>query len=339
MIKKVIKKIAHLIFASIGRHHISYHSHDLLVLTYHRVLPADDRRAASEQPGMMVSPGTFKMHLQILKEKFEIVSLSEWLEKSKEPATLPRRACAITFDDGWKDNYEFAYPILRQEQVPATIFLVSDYLNRSKEFWPNKLNSLLRQIASELPEYWDDHVFNKVREVAPDLVRNKKMPDKDEIDRIINHFKKYTDIDNHTYIDHIYHKFNIEQEVSDRALLNKSEVNEMLKSNVFEIGSHTCDHTRLLGGLSMNVLKHQVADSKKILQDTFGVEVSLFCYPNGDYSEDSMRLVAQNYTGACTTESGWNTPDSNYFLLRRINIHEDMTQTKTRFLSRISGFI
>jgi len=100
----------------------------LVVLMYHRVLPKDSPARRTEQPGMYVSPETLDLHLGELKRHFELVHLDDWLRRAEARSTLPRLACAITFDDGWRDNYDFALPVLARHGAPATIFLVSSYI-------------------------------------------------------------------------------------------------------------------------------------------------------------------------------------------------------------------
>ena len=97
----------------------------LLVLMYHRVLPDDHPDRLTEQPGMFVSPRTLDLHLATLRRYFELVHLDDWLKRAASGAELPRLSCALTFDDGWRDNYEYGFPVLQRYQAPATIFLVS----------------------------------------------------------------------------------------------------------------------------------------------------------------------------------------------------------------------
>src|SRR5690606_27500117 len=120
----------------------------LVVLRYHRVLPPNDPERKLEQPGMYVSPQTLEMHLTLLKAHFEVVHLDDWVRRAAAGQPLPRLACAITFDDGWRDNYVHGFPILQRQQVPATIFLVSSLIGTRDEFWPNRLARVLAMDSS-----------------------------------------------------------------------------------------------------------------------------------------------------------------------------------------------
>jgi len=96
-----------------------------LVLMYHRVL-APESVPADIDPGMYVTTEAFERHLQYLTAHHDVVSLNslyEWLSGRRQFARVP---CAITFDDGWRDNYEEAFPLLERYGLPATIFLITD---------------------------------------------------------------------------------------------------------------------------------------------------------------------------------------------------------------------
>ncbi len=125
MLKKILKKNMQFLASMFGRHKWPLLKDQLLIIGYHRILPRSHPEYKKMQPGMRVEPEILEMHIQTLKKYFEIIDLNEWIERVKMGKPVPKKACALTFDDGWADNYEYAFPILKKENVPATIFLVS----------------------------------------------------------------------------------------------------------------------------------------------------------------------------------------------------------------------
>jgi peptidoglycan/xylan/chitin deacetylase (PgdA/CDA1 family) len=98
-----------------------------LVLMYHRVLDEAEVNDAVH-PGMYVTRSTFELQLQYLSKRYHVVTLQdlqEWLAGKK---TFPKIPCAITFDDGWEDNYHNAFPLLQTYRMPATVFLITNQM-------------------------------------------------------------------------------------------------------------------------------------------------------------------------------------------------------------------
>src|SRR5262249_36518048 len=91
------------------------HRGKVLILMYHRVLPEAELQKRYVQPGMYVLNHVFEEHVQFLQEQFQVLSFNELLDHWNKKEWDPRRLyCVITFDDGWLDNYLYAYPILRE---------------------------------------------------------------------------------------------------------------------------------------------------------------------------------------------------------------------------------
>jgi len=108
---------------------------NFVILMYHQVLEENDVEKDYVQPGLYVSRQVFEKQMAFLSEKYNLLSLervTEILEKNQSP---PLKSIVITFDDGWRDNYLYAYPILKKYNVPATIFLATDYVGTDKMFW------------------------------------------------------------------------------------------------------------------------------------------------------------------------------------------------------------
>jgi peptidoglycan/xylan/chitin deacetylase (PgdA/CDA1 family) len=337
-IKKAIKRSLQHVAARFGQHTRTSKQPRLLVLMYHRILPADDPRAQCEEPGMMVTPETFRLHLELLKQYFSIVKLSDWLELKQQGKQLPASACAITFDDGWLDNYEFAFPILKELDIPATIFLVADMIGTKQQFWPERLASVMTAVATRYPQYWSHPELQWLQE-NPDLYQfNETPPNSEEISALIATLKDYTDQQMHEKLDRIESTLQLEDN-SATTLLDWSQVDEMLASGLIDVGSHTCHHTRLNETTPPGQIRDEIVSSKQLIEEHTKRSVNTFCYPNGDHCPQAVELVRQNYNGAVTTKFGWNTLQNDDHLLQRIGVHQDISADKTAFLARLSGWM
>src|SRR5712692_999339 len=111
----------------------------VIILTYHRVIEKWDETLDYSQPGMVVTTSTFERQVAILKEHFEVVTLGALLADGVTATRPARPRCVITFDDGWRDNYDLAFPILRRRDIPATIFLATDFIGTDRAFWHTEL--------------------------------------------------------------------------------------------------------------------------------------------------------------------------------------------------------
>ena len=339
MVKKLLKKPYYSLAAIIGRHNFSFRNNNLLILTYHRVLPDTDERAEFEQPGMMVTPQTLLRNIKYLKNRFEIMMLGDWIELLRNNIKMPKYTCAITFDDGWRDNYEYAYPVLKDLNVPATVFLVSDYINSNHDFWPGRLTRLVRNITmNKKNNIWKEQIFNNFRLLDLSFNLEEGINTREQINELINKFKQNPDKENFDYIDEIYKDLDLKPD-ENRVLLNDNEIREMVKSGLIEIGSHTRSHMRMHDSLTREDIDNEIRISKIHLQEKFNTRVRMFCYPNGDTTEKAIAAVRKNYIGACGTKPGWNTPDSDAHLLKRINMHEDMAGSMLNFKAKISGWL
>jgi len=307
----------------------------LLILAYHRVLPQGHPDREIEQPGMWVSPATFAMHLKVLSKYFEFVDLGSWLAQSKSGDTLPDRSCAITFDDGWRDNYSYAFPLLRQARVPATVFLVSEFIGGRYSFWPNRLARLCRRLdaggLASLPAHLQEAIL-KTGVSEHNVTTTMSV---DQIDRVISTCKTMPDAMLHELLDEAERLTSWESNSSQRELLDVDEIAEMHQSKLIRYGSHTKRHTRLLMELPANRLYDEVSGSKLELEALLGEKVDLFCYPNGDYSDDAVDLVRRSYTGAVTTGSGWNYEAADPCRLRRVTLHEGNSSDEPSLLGRV----
>lgn len=309
------------------------HSPKLWVLMYHRILPREDLRYALEEPGMIVQPDTFAMHLRECKKHFDVLDLGDWLNLKQRGEKLPGRACVITFDDGWSDNYEFALPIITQEQVPITLFAVAEKIGTDFQFWPNLVSALL---ASNATSAMVQHpLFAKA---CAGIVKNDSLIDRELTARIIKSLKQFSDAEIFTALEAIEWRKLLAFELP-RGLMDWTELAAMQASGLVKIGSHTCNHKRLNAALPAIELEHEIVASKDKLQQHLPGAIDIFCFPNGDYNPAALQLVEQNYRAAVTTWRG--IVDANTTPLHqlcRIGVHEQISSSPRLLGARLSGW-
>ena len=136
--------LATLLYRS-GLYRLPSRADGVTILRYHSVVsdPAEARRYVS--PDVVVSAADFAKQMVFVKEHFECVDLLDALHRVRDETAFDGRSkplAAVTFDDGYADNYTDAWPVLNQLGLPATIFLVSEVYAKRRAFWNVRLRHL-----------------------------------------------------------------------------------------------------------------------------------------------------------------------------------------------------
>lgn len=304
---------------------------DLAILMYHRVLDHADEEERYSQPGMIVSQQVFDKQISFLAKDYNLLSLENLMELLQKKKPIPKSAVVITFDDGWRDNFLYAYPILKKHKIPATIFLATDFIGSDKIFWFLQVKLLLTE-GNLYPEKLT-HILEKVKEEnkASLSAQALRLLDIDSIkgdpDKFIERMKQL----DFEIIQKIIDGMMVESGLSSdkwtkkRWVLSWDEIIEMSRDNV-DFGSHGCSH-QILTTLSLDEVERELVQSKKIIEERIGKRVLLFSYPNGDYNPKIKKLVQEAGYGCAITTSGYEKSkiEPDLFALRRIGIHEGMS--------------
>src|SRR5436190_18184559 len=107
------------------------------ILAYHKVSP--DNHPFFEP----VHPKRFEQQIRFLKKCFNVMPLGELVHRSQQ-GDIPARAVAVTFDDGYEDNYGYAFPILKKYGVPATIFIATGMIETGNVLWHDRVFDAFR---------------------------------------------------------------------------------------------------------------------------------------------------------------------------------------------------
>lgn len=266
----------------------------LTVVGYHRVTNGDLAAEDSAPLGMFVTEETFNRQIEFLKRHYEMLSFPELLAFCDARKPLPPRACHITFDDGWRDNYTVAFPILRAQRVPATVLVATDYVGTDKPFWYSRLIRLMRRgdrkrltadtiRAVECPESVRSEILRlasvkgplSVREVEP-LIGLMTPLDSGTIDTVVAGLARLGGGD--------------QVEVpAERLMLSWDELREMARSGI-TVGSKTCGLT-MLTTLAPAQARFELEESKRIIERQLGAPVHSFVFPHGAYTEALLDLA------------------------------------------------
>jgi peptidoglycan/xylan/chitin deacetylase (PgdA/CDA1 family) len=307
----------------------------LLILTYHRILPMDDPTRAAEQPSMVTSPQALDKHIRLVKKLgAEPIHLNDWLERNKQGQTLPKLAVAFTFDDGWRDNYQHAHPLLKAQNAPATIFLVTRMIDTDKTFWPEQVLRILT--SHSIPA--NDHSFDWLRPhlPAPTSGNGASPLSLIEADNVVTRLKSMDDTVILESLENLYDAHpELASSESSRSILNGSELKEMSKDDLVRYGAHTRNHYRLNRLKDDQVLKKEIVDCLSDIKTLGDAYVPVFCYPNGDITGKGETLVSDHYDAACTTKTGWNRAGCNPYDLHRFNLHDGNSSSNRTLLATI----
>jgi peptidoglycan/xylan/chitin deacetylase (PgdA/CDA1 family) len=284
---------------------------------YHRVLPQNDPDLQSIQPGLYVTPEVFEKQVAFLSRRFKVISLGKLSDLHQSGMPIPKNCAVVTFDDGWRDNFENAFPILRRYNIPATVFLATDFIGTNNILWfylagkviekanipPDRLSAILRRgIEREASSG-----------VAGDMIEALKALDHESILTVIHEIASEAGIPE------------TDLHPDDNMMLNWEQVAEMSRGGI-EIGSHGCSH-RILTHLEQAEVKRELTCSKEIIESKLGRKIDIFSYPNGDYDSKIKDLVREaGYALAVATRG--NTEDKgmiDIFALKRVGVHQDIS--------------
>jgi len=292
-----------------------------LIVTYHRFTHSDtDLKTAAR---------TFAEQLDYLTRYYQVVSLSFIAERLTSKRRLPANIAAITIDDGYSDAYEIAFPLLRRRNLPATMFVVTEFVDQKKWLWTDKLRYLIaragaRSIEGSLREHEFCVEFERTDSVFCSA---------DKVNRLL---KAISDDEKEAAIARMAAAFGVELPAApppEYASVTWEQIREMSDAGI-EIGSHTATHP-ILPNISLEHVERELVESRRRIAAEIGRPVDLFCYPNGDYNDAVVREVERaGYTCAVTVEGGLNDGHSNPLTLKRIHAEYDLPH----FIQSTSGF-
>jgi peptidoglycan/xylan/chitin deacetylase (PgdA/CDA1 family) len=286
-----------------------------IILTYHRV------RERWVGDGITVSRAVFERQIRYLTRTYHVVSLDELAAMLKGTRPLVPGAAAVTFDDGFRDNYILARPILRRYGCPATVFVTVGAVDGSTPLWTEQIRlAVWGTRAGSLDATWlglgplpmgsDAERLQSIRSLKRRL---KRMPDTERQQALAELLRRLLPA--------------AEAETAAEAhdeMLTWEMVGAMPGDGI-AIGAHTVTH-RILTRIERRDAKWEIEESKQRIEKALGQTIHHFAYPNGgreDWNAGIQALVREaGFATASTTIPGTNAVGQDPFALRRVEIND-----------------
>ncbi len=280
----------------------------------------------------------FRRQLQFLKAHYNILSLSDFLSAMSSGQPFLERTALITFDDGLKNNYSVAFPLLKEYSVPATIFLSENLIGTKEFLWVDEFFLLLRE--SLIKSFCISDIS---------LITEKELSKQnlwETYSNAVERLKRVPEVGRDNCMkglrDHV--KLNRDELSEDFGMLTWEQVLEMKQSGLVDFGVHTANH-KILTMLTQNEWEEEIKEPKKRLSNILGNEVKAFCYPNGragvDFNKDHVSYLKEcGYVCAFTTENSlFNPTDGDALGIGRIPAGNDFSSYEPYFRLSTSGLL
>jgi len=229
----------------------------LLVLCYHSVVSDDS--PVNTRTNIAVSQNEFEKQIALIRKRWNPVSLADVESACFGKRSLPDYSVLVTFDDGFRNNYTLAAPILKKHEVSAIVFLTTGLIGNTELLWPQEVKERMIDGTSK----------NKDREVAAEkaVAECKEMSYEDRV----------------VYLEELRKSTTLNLEVPWKKELYEfmswEEVRQIRKFGV-ELGGHTVSHP-ILSSLSLEKLRDELRFCKEKIESELGEKCFSFAYPNG----------------------------------------------------------
>ena len=279
----------------------------IFILLYHKV----DYKAPPFF-GVAVRPDIFEKQIRFFKKYYNIVDLTELRRLDRDNSACSRDLIVLTFDDGYRNNYTRAFAILKKYDVPATIFLTTNYIGSYQLLWHDKLSWILYTAAAVPADRKRLIRSGLSMGIISNVERFFVFDSSDRINalRVLAAiFKGFMAEEREDTLDRLARACSIRTwPVKEfRPMLSWEEVREMSEHGI-SFGSQTMSHP-VLSAIPTSGVRKEIVESKKVIENQIQKPVTTFAYPYGkytDYTDEVTKvLFDEGFEYACTTSVGY----------------------------------
>lgn len=288
-----------------------------IILLYHRIVD-NNSEYLDKGPVVHHTIHNFIEEIQYIKINYQILSMNEVVTQIQAGQGFDRPTVAITFDDGYLDNYSLAYPVLKKNGVPATIYLTTSLIGTDERTWTDQIEYAL--LATTNNQFSMPELFGaQVMDIQTQQERRQVCIQLGEALKMLPDLRRKEILQNILFA--LGMNGNNPSESRPRMMLNWDEVREM-SHNGITFGSHSHTHP-ILSRMTLQDAYEDILISKRTIEEQLGCEVRHFAYPNGrkeDFSEELEEYCRHvGFDSVASVIYGTNRPESgNAFSLKRI---------------------
>jgi len=274
------------------------------ILYYHRVNDDNDPYCPA------ISTALFEAEMRFLSRWYRVVSLGELMHRLTDGPAEP--VLAITFDDGYRDNYQNAFPILQRYGLPATVFLTTGSMDTNEPLWFERLALAVKKTSRE-----SIHLETAPLRPIPLRTQAERLAANAQIFSIL---RRASDSDRRQLLADILRQLDVaDDRQRPRKMLTWDEA-RLMSARRIAFGGHTVNHP-FLSRLDPDGIRWEVSECKRRIEDELQVPAEHFAYPNGreeDFGLSNKTYIRQaGYRAAVTTIWGVNYSSTDPFELRR----------------------
>lgn len=276
------------------------------ILTYHHV--ADPNGSPQLYPGLFTDPSEFAAQMEFLASRYRPISLTELLGVRRGEHVLALRSVLVTFDDGYRDFADHAWPILRRLGIPATLFIPTAYPgNPGQVFWWDRLYGALRSTAAETIDTPEGEL--RLGSSAERLDAYRELRER---------VKSLPHEEGMTFVDEVCETLGAPRARSD--VLGWPDLRR-LEAHGVDLAPHSRTHP-LLDRVPIEAARGEILGSFADLEREVGGGPRVFAYPGGGESPEVVRILEdEGFELAFSTTRGTNDiRTTDWLRLRRINV-------------------
>lgn len=288
-----------------------------VILRYHSVSTAADGTHLCLDPGLAVTPQHFDRQCEYLKRHYNVISLDQMVTQLIEGRPLPAKAVALTFDDGYLDNFTQAFPILERHGLNATFYVTTNCIDNEQILWTGLLRFVV--FTTEVP------VLETTSPMAFRLPLGSPEARKEAFTKLIVTMKNIPTSQRLELLEAVRVAGQIEDTSAlSGIMMSWDQVRTMHKAGMI-FGAHTLTHPNLPNATPEEA-QREIEGSGRALADQIGEPVRHFSYPNGRGSAHLTEAVKSmvrdaKFDSATTSVTGSVQIGEDPFALKRIGIY------------------